>query len=70
MKVYQALICQTIANEVSRKNPDCPDLDKAEECEIFCADDMFACLTNCSNEACYSVCYRENINCIDGKRRY
>ena len=66
MRIFSILISNTIPFCFG-KNPNCPDPDKAEECEVICGNSMFECIKECPDEICYSSCYRENISCIDGE---
>ena len=48
-------------------NPNCPDLDIAETCEVDCEVVHLQCLTSCENQdsSCISKCTRDFAACVD-----
>ena len=49
-----------------RVDPNCPDLDKAEKCELSCIDELGKCIEACDGHAtCQTECARSEVACVD-----
>ena len=63
-ELVQILVRETLMKGL---NPNCPDLDIAETCEVDCEIDHLQCLTSCENQdsSCISTCTRDFAACVD-----